>query len=133
MDIKIPGLKRDIKLGDGIKAVTDRLGIPQCGGCASRRAAANRITLKGSENSPAKEPPKSPWADVEYPNVPEGWKLVSSNPAKDPTVAAINYYESDSGQMYIWQIIGDKYKRGHGFGLPTMKPSADKVLAELCR
>lgn len=133
MDIKVPFLKNDIKLGDGIEAVTKRLGIPTCGGCGRRKALANQVTFKGSgsETLAAKEPPKSPWATVEYPEIPEGWRLVSSKPAKDTTVTVVNYYESDTGAMYIWQIIDGKYKRGHGFGMPMMKPSAEKVLAEL--
>lgn len=131
MEIKVPFLKQDIGAGDAIKKVTDRLGVKQCGGCKQRQALANRVTLKGSSTQSG--PPRSPWADVEYPNLPDGWRLVSSRPAKDPRTASVNYYESDTGKMHIWQIIDGKYKRGHGFCCGDMRPAVDHILAELCR
>jgi hypothetical protein len=32
-----------MKLGDGVKRVTDALGIPQCGGCAKRQEWLNEL------------------------------------------------------------------------------------------
>lgn len=34
-----------MKIGDAIHAVTSRLGIPECGGCAKRREALNNVDL----------------------------------------------------------------------------------------
>jgi hypothetical protein len=132
MEIKVPFLKEDIKLGDAIKKVADRYDIPMCGGCAKRRAIANRITLKGSESQPlATKPWTNPWTPMEYPNVPEGWKLLRAGIPKKDGVLSINLYGDDKGGFYIWHIVDGQYKSGHGFCCGNQE-AVDKKMLELC-
>jgi len=42
VSLQIPGLTRDIGLGDAIAKLTAAVGISHCGGCARRAAALNR-------------------------------------------------------------------------------------------
>lgn len=113
MDIKVPGLKQDIKLGDGVKAVTDKLGIRQCGGCAKRQEILNRIKFKGTTPEPEPEPAKnlaaksrvSPWATVEYPDIAEGWRVLDS-------CNSASLYTDGSSYIVI-SVVDNKYKRAH--------------------
>jgi hypothetical protein len=40
--LQVPGIRKNIGLGDAIKQTTTALGIKPCGGCERRAAALNR-------------------------------------------------------------------------------------------
>lgn len=53
MNIRVPGLRQSIGLGDSIKAATAALGVKPCGGCRKRAAALNRKVQLVPTNRPA--------------------------------------------------------------------------------
>jgi hypothetical protein len=40
-------LREPVGLGDAVHRLTQALGVPECGGCAQRRAALNRAAVVG--------------------------------------------------------------------------------------
>jgi len=50
LTLKVPGLKKSVGAGDVVSAVTKKLGIKECGGCAKRKAALNeKFKFSGSK------------------------------------------------------------------------------------
>ena len=48
--LSVPGLKRDIGLGDAISKLTAAVGVRPCEGCARRAAALNRALTFRAKN-----------------------------------------------------------------------------------
>jgi hypothetical protein len=43
--IRVPGMRAEKPLGEVVKRLTSTVGVPPCGGCASRAAKLNKVVL----------------------------------------------------------------------------------------
>lgn len=95
MRIPIPGLKKDVGLGDAIARMTSAAGIKPCGGCKKRQALFNGAIILGGSSDGL--------------NLPHGHTLVDRDGDTILTKRAMD----DS--FVVWSLVDGEFRNSFAF------------------